>query len=47
VYFKDKNEGIFNDIREESRGQKTLMKLKEYNIKVQFTIGPAAGVKFK
>jgi transcriptional accessory protein Tex/SPT6 len=31
---KDENEGIFDDdIREDSRGQKTLTRLKEYNIK--------------
>jgi hypothetical protein len=33
VCFNDENEGIFNnDIKEESGGQKTLMRLKEYNI---------------
>jgi hypothetical protein len=34
VFFKDENEGIFDDdIGEGRRGQKTLTRLKEYNIK--------------
>jgi hypothetical protein len=33
VFFKDENEGIFDDDIRDDRGQKTLTRLKQYNIK--------------
>jgi hypothetical protein len=34
MFFKNENEGTFDDdFGEESRGQKTLIRLKEYNIR--------------